>query len=948
MSPPAPAPATPDSGPSASPTREPVLVRLLRRLAEGVYRYPRLFFYPQVILFVVAIGYTRLNLGFSTQRNDLVGSDKTYHRNFLAYKAQFRTEDDLVAVVESDDPGKNRQFVERLGARLRAETNFFTDVIYNNDVKMLGNKALLFFPESDLEALQRTLVDYRPFLQQFTRATNLHSLFRLVNQRFRTASRETNAENESLVQALPALRRIIEQATDSLARPGRPPAPGLTALFDAGAEAERQIYITFDNGRLFLATARARDDARTSDAVARLRELVEQTRIEVPGVNAAITGEPVLEVDEMAQAQRDTTVASIVSLVLVALIFIYGYNESGRPIKATICLMVGLAYTLAFATATVGRLNILTITFVPMLIGLAIDFGVHLVTRYEEELRHGRSERDAIGKAMVFTGLGISTGCFTTAGAFLAMGLTDFAGIQEMGIICGGGLLISLVPMMTLLPVLILRGRQNVLDHQFPEVDRRARIERLWLDRPWTVLAVGALLCLAAALALRPVRFDYNLLNLQTRGLAAVTFEKKLIQSAGKSVLYCAVVTDSLAEALALEAQVTNLSTVASVQSMARYLSEDQTQKLQLIGRIKAQLADIDLPEPDRRPAEVLELSRTLWSLQGYLGLAHGEASRRNADPGLLRELDALREAIGDFRLRLFDDDLAQRTRKLTSYQQALFDDLRETFEALRTQDDRDRMRVEDLPLSLRHRFVSFDGTRHLVQVYPRQNVWEREHQEAFIQQLRQSLDPNHTGRPIITGTPVQLFEYTTLLKESYETAALYALGAIALLVWIHFRSLTCVILSLIPVAVGTLWMVGYMGLAHLDFNPANIMTLPLVIGIGVTSGIHILNRYAEEHSPSILAKSTGKAVLVSGLTTIVGFGSLVLGQHQGIAGLGQVMAVGTATCMIAALTLLPALIVLLTRHGRLSMKEKTQWRNRKLDTGLGGTEAKASSCRRP
>ena len=215
-------------------------------------------------------------------------------------------------------------------------------------------------------------------------------------------------------------------------------------------------------------TAHAVTHDLNGKAVERLRQLMAETQDEVPGLNVGLTGEPVLEHDEMAQSQKDTTVASIVSLVLCALIFIYGYNETGRPVKATICLVVGLAYTLAFATATVGHLNILTITFVPILIGLAIDFGVHLVTRYEEELRHGKTEEQALTKAMVFTGQGIFTGALTTAGAFLAMWLTNFKGIQEMGIICGGGLLVCFVPMMTMLPVLLLRGRQNVMDHDDP------------------------------------------------------------------------------------------------------------------------------------------------------------------------------------------------------------------------------------------------------------------------------------------------------------------------------------------------------------------------------------------------------------------------------------------------------------------------------------------------
>ena len=887
-------------------------VRVLRWLSDSVRRYPRLFFYPQLILFVVSIFYTVDKLQFDTSRDDLVGAEKQYHKNYLRYKKEFLVQDELVAVVESEDMEKNRQFVERLGDKLLQETNLFTDVIYNNDVTMLGDKALLFFPEEDLKKLLQTLRDYRPFIQQFVQATNLNSLFRLVNQQFRTAKREENAENESLAKALPAMERIIRQASDSLQRPGTPPSPGLTALFNAGREAEQQIYVTFAEGRIYIVTARALSDDLNERAVARLRALVAQTKGEVPGVNAGITGEPVLEFDEMAQSQHDTTVATIVSLVLVALIFIYGYNESGRPIKATICLIVGLAYTMAFATLVIGHLNILTITFLPMLIGLAIDFGVHLVTRYEEELRQGRNEHQALEKAIVYTGQGIFTGCFTTAGAFLAMSFTDFKGIQEMGIISGGGLLVCLVPMMTLLPVLLLRGRQNVMDQTHPEaIEKRARLEKMWIERPLLVTGITAGLCLISLVRVGRVAFDYNLLHMQSKGLPAVLFEQKLINSAKQSVLYCGTIANSLTEALELESRITNLPAVASVDSMARYLSENQTRKLELVGEIKKELAPIQFAGMDDDAVNVPSLSQTLWFLEGYSGLATGELQKESGNAGnqeLLENFKLLRQAIVELRKRMLEDP-PQAARKLAAFQQALFGDIRETFEALKNQNNRERLRAEDLPPALRHRFVSKSGKLYLLQIYPKEDVWRRDKQEEFVRQLR-TIDPN------VTGTPVQLYEYTTLLKNSYVQAAKYSLAAIALLVFIHFRSLMCVILSLLPVAVGSIWMVGFMGWFGVSFNPANIMTLPLVIGIGVTSGIHILNRYAEERKPSILAKSTGKAVFVSALTTIVGFGSLMLAKHQGIASLGCVMAVGTTTCMIAALTFLPAILNFLNHRG--------------------------------
>src|SRR5208282_5044151 len=200
-------------------------------------------------------------------------------------------------------------------------------------------------------------------------------------------------------------------------------------------------------------------------------------------------------------------------------------------------------------------------------------------------------------------------------------------------------------------------------------------------------------------------------------------------------------------------------------------------------------------------------------------------------------------------------------------------------------------------------------------------DIWRHDVQGRFLSEIRKALGPKFADR--VTGTPVQLYEYTTLLKESYQQAALYSLAVIAFMVFVHFRSAPCVVLALLPVALGAAWTLGLMGLAGIPFNPANIMTLPLVIGIGVTNGIQILNRVAEEGSAGILAKSTGKAVLVSGLTAIVGFGSLVLGKHQGIQSLGLVMAIGIAACLIAGLTFLPALLHVLERMGWRVAKER-------------------------
>ena len=736
-----------------------------------------------------------------------------------------------------------------------------------------------------------------------------------------------------MIKALPALQRIITQATASLKQHGPPLSPGITALFSSGGgtntdaaaqtsaaeEAEQQIYVTFAHGRIYLVTAQAPTDDLNGDAVERLRMLVEKTKQEVPGLNVGLTGEPVLEHDEMAQSQKDTTVASIVSLLVCALIFIYGYQETGRPVKATLCLVVGLGYTMAFATYTVGHLNILTITFVPILIGLAIDYGVHLISRYEEELRRGRTEHDALVKAIVYTGQGIFTGAFTTAGAFLAMAFTDFKGIQEMGIICGGGLLVCLIPMMTMLPVLLLKGRQNRIDHdEVVAPETRARIENLWLQRPVLVTCVTVGLCALAATQVSKVYFDYDLLHMQSAGLPAVEFEKKLLNSADKSVLFGAVIATNQQDANALISRLTNLPAVAGVESITKYISDDQTEQLKLVREIKTELAPLHFDAPDSKPVNIPELSQTLYSFYGYLGAASDEISKD--EPALAKQLGSVRQSVGNLRKEMLSGtpaNVQSNAWKLAGYQTALFYDLRGTFDALKNQESDSPLRVQDLPQALRDRFVGVTG-KYLLMVYPKKDVWKRENQKEFIDQV-QSVYPN------VTGTPVQLYYYTELLKRSYEEAARYSLLAIVVLVLFHFRSPICVALALVPVGVGFLWLGGLMGLLDVQLNPANIMTLPLVIGIGVTNGIHILNRYAEEQTANILARSTGKAVLVSGLTAIAGFGSLILAKHQGIQSLGYVMSCGLATCMIAGLTFLPALLTLLTRAPRDTQQRSTE-----------------------
>jgi len=908
--------------------------RLLQSLVEVVFRHPIWFCSIQLLLVLTCVWYTVTTLQFSTDKHALISVQDSYWRQFLQFKREFNIHENLFVLVESENREKNREFVERLASRLQGDDRF-GEIYYRTGLKLMGPKALLFLPEETLAELQQNLWTNRSLLETFSQATNLDTLFALVNREFRTqgALLTRGLKESSWSRSLPTLQRVVDSASDSIESRESPLPPNITTLFGGSQGASSQeLYLTFDSGRMYVLIAQASDPDHEDSAIVQLRKWIARTRSEVPGVNVEITGEPVLTHDEMVQAKEDTELAALIALTLTAIIFIASCRGVLRPLMATFCLFIGICYTLGFAALTVGRLNILSITLVPILIGLAIDYGVHLIFRYEEEVCHGLSRRMAIAKAVGFTGIGVITNALTIAGAFYIIVLTNFKGMREMGLIAGSGVLVCLVPMLTLLPLFLARGKPDLPDQAArckhappdplvisvpssiyqrgapPAKNRpRAQIGQRFLKRPWLVLACGAIFTVFTIVGASRLQFDYNLLHLQSLDLPAVEVQNHLIRASSQSLLYCAVIADSLPQAVEWQRRITQLPSVARVISLVKYLTEDQERKLRLIGEIKQQLGAVPLPATDVEPVKVINLDQTLFSLSGYLGQAIDTYRAQGTNQAPEQLFRSLRNSINHLR-RLLANETSSTPARLTAFQQSFFGSLRETFSLIAQQDDRQRLQPQDVPAVLRRFFISPSG-KFLLQVYPKEDVWQRDMQERFVRELR-------TVDPLVTGSPVQYYEYTSQLKQSVQNAALYAAGAIALLVFLHFHRVLSVLLALLPVALGFCWMVGLMGWLGISFNPVNIVSLILVIGIGVTNGVHILNRFAEEPQPNILARSTGKAVFVSALNTMAGFGSLLVAKHQGIASLGGVMALGTATCVVASLALLPAVLTLLCRVG--------------------------------
>jgi predicted RND superfamily exporter protein len=248
-----------------------------------------------------------------------------------------------------------------------------------------------------------------------------------------------------------------------------------------------------------------------------------------------------------------------------------------------------------------------------------------------------------------------------------------------------------------------------------------------------------------------------------------------------------------------------------------------------------------------------------------------------------------------------------QLVDRLTRYQQEVFGSMQRSLSWLKNHGTDRGVELEDVPVELVTRFLSSSG-RVMIEVYPKEDIWEREANLRFVEELR-SVDP------AATGTPVQNLEYIEVLRASYVEAAGWAFLAIFIFVSLHFRNVGHVVLAILPLGVAIVWTLGLMGWLGILFNPANIITLPLVIGIGVAYGVYTVDRYKEEGGMHIFDSSTGKAIVLSAMTTMIGFGSLMVSSYRGLFSLGLLMFLGVLMCLVTSLLVLPQVLVLWDRR---------------------------------
>ena len=889
--------------------------RALAMVGQLVTRRPWWVVGFYLLLAGLSVLVSMLHLELNTRQNDLVSADLPYNQRFLTFREEFGNLEFLYVVIEAD--GRRElamQVADAVAAELETIPDAIEEVHHHVRLDSFADKMMLLEPEEDLQQIVSAVTSNASVLNQLEGVNGFSELLGLF----------ARLCNPSLGDESPGFSawgfNFLETTLGSLedvARGSVPPAlerqiEGIA--FDGDPDPRSTGYLFSRNGALaFVEVLPVKGFERLQTRpLDRIRQGLARVRAKFPDVQLGLTGRPVLEVDQMETTSEDMKFGAALALGCILVLYVIVFRRVRRPLLACLALCAAIAITFGFVTVTLGYLTLLSIVFAAMLIGLGTDFGVHLLERYQEELTITGDVSGSIRKTLVTTGLGIWTGGLTTSVAFFATLFVDFKGLAELGFVAGSGLLICLVTMLTLLPSLVMITDRLVQRRRGLRPAHLVQIPSLvWAARhPKATLTMFATLTLVGSLYLEGVPYDWNLLNLQARGLESVDYELKVIENSDRSTWYAAFTVPDLAgvdrtlEALE-PAQAAGI--VGGVESIRDFIRHDQKGKIKLLGEARKVLSGSSAPAPTAH-LQVEGLTASLNQLLDKLDALQSLAASRGKaeDVEAIKALDGLIRRVESIEDQIREDPAS--IDRLRDYQPLWFSELSGLREKFLTLLSPTEITLESLPKKISRRLVSEDGERFLVWAYPSRDIWEEQNMKDFVEATRK-VDPK------VTGTPIQVYESTRLMRDGFLKAALYSLIAVFLLVLVDFRDLRFAFLALVPLLIGLLWALECMPLLGVSFNLANFFALPIVIGYGVDGGIHIIHRFRENRSTVDSVKTTGSAVALSSLTSIVGFGALSFAQHQGIASLGKVTALGCATVFIASVALLPALIDIFTAN---------------------------------
>ncbi|MEN8131157.1 MAG: MMPL family transporter [Pseudomonadota bacterium] len=865
---------------------------IIGRWVQMAARYRWWVVFLACLLTALSLYYTISHLKISTDLAGMLSPELSFRQTYEQYKRAFPQQvDTLVIVVEASTPELARQAARELANRLEEQGERIKSVFIPGGGEFFERQALLYMDLPELEEQVDKLAAIQPFLGRLTRDQSLRGLLTMLGDAL-----EAVRDGEGL-DLVPILTRLNE-AVEKRLKGQDYQVSWQELMFGEGAQGDHNRQFIVVQPRMQFSSLLAAESAMDS-----IRRLLEDSGLaHREGLRIRLTGTVALEYEELESVSRGAGVAAISALLMVLVVLTVGLRSLKLIIVTLVSLLVGLVLTAGFATLAIGELNLISVAFAVLYIGLGVDFAIHLCLRHRELIRAGNSMQ----AALVATGKGVGSSlvlcAITTAVGFYAFLPTAYSGVSELGLISGTGMFISLLVSLTLLPALLsIWPLRHVAGDA---VQQRGGLRASWLEWPYRhakALRWATLIAAVLALLILPqLRFDYNPINLRNPDTESVATFRDLVENASTAPWNATVLAGNAAEVEIYQGLLNELDSVDKTVAVDDFVPENQMDKLTVIEDM-ALILGPELEGGQQQPPPTSD--EQLSGLTSFQSALEAYAASPGNLPG--REMVIkLRQNITQFRERLKVVGTAQVNAQLNELQHSLLHYFPENLRMLKASLGATVFSMRDLPTELVRRWVSPQGNFRIA-VFPKGDISDNDVLRRFVSEIR-TVAPNATDDPVIILEAAQVV--VTAFQQAF-TGAIIVIGLILILI---LRSVIDAIYVMIPLLFAGLLTVALFVLSGSAFNFANIIALPLLLGLGVDSGIHMVTRVraaGPNQQINLLKTSTARAVLFSALTTIVSFGNLIFSSHPGTASMGKILTLGVLMTLLATLVVLPAML---------------------------------------
>ncbi|MBM4054150.1 MAG: hypothetical protein FJ264_05655 [Planctomycetes bacterium] len=882
---------------------------------------PKIVIIITFILTIISSVYSVQYLKFNPDRNALISEEKEYNKRFLKLMDEFGQLDNHIIVLESKNTDTLINAAEEIAKRLKSNPRLIKDIFYKINRTDFEKKGLFYLNVEELHKIKKDLLHTRENGTQLANSCNYEDIFARFENSFAQGAHIGAGYGGNIIENMKLLTALVQDMTKSLQENNAPPetqsqtgmqAPegiNFSPAMALGNSSNTAYYNIFNNGHILLMEVEVNDIEgllTATDSTNFIREHIAETKKMFQGVDIGLTGTVAMEADEMEISQKEMLYISIGALVGVAILFIVSFNSIVMPLLGMLTLLISISWTFGFTTLTIGYLNLFSIVFAVVLIGLGIDFSIHLILRYSEYRNLGMEKQDALCKCMENTGKGIILGAVTTAISFYSTLFIDFKGLSELGLIAGTGILFSLIASLFFLSSLMIVFDKSLTARKktLPDVSKYTLLKNIFhrivisCRLPLTIISL--LFAIGSCFFVKHIKFDDNLLNLLPPNLESTRYAAKIVQSTGIATWFGAIVANTPEESEKVSERIRRLSSIGKVESISSILPGDQEKKTEIIKELNAIARSISLPENIGAAVQYRELENTLKKIQFRLDFGKHIGLLKKGMHPLIDQFLFLNNEIAAFLQRAGTLPETEVVERLSKGQR----DIHRHLDFLKNAIDSEPMTPDDLPYGLKDRFIGKTG-KNMIYLFPKEDIWAEGKLDTFVSEIR-------SIQPEATGAPFQIYDTNRIIKKGFLTAGYYTMAIIFVILLFSYRKIVLTFSTIYPLILTILWTIGCMKLFGIHPNPANVIAFPLILGIGIDNSIHTMLRVSEKEDLWVYQTSTGKAIVVSALTTILGFGSLALASHRGIASLGLILVISLSCSLMTSLFVLPSTISLI------------------------------------